>query len=234
MVPRGHPRDSAPGSSPPGELPAPTEGKDRWHPGHLSAPSWVKPFALTRMPPPKPQSPGQSRLPDCTPDPLELIFQGAVSSFLAGPRVSGAQDAQHHTDPHLPQGYLVHDLQTTLWTVSLLFKSPPGEGGKISREDPSQLERQFFIRVSTAAVKPRLCRPSNDNRAFRRAWGDHFPPRPHQKPVRPLPYYPIFCQKGIQLHQPAAPSRCGQSLWPLMATSHVATLPPPNTHTHSS
>ncbi|XP_049713553.1 uncharacterized protein LOC126061206 isoform X2 [Elephas maximus indicus] len=103
MVPRGHPRDSAPGSSPPGELPAPTEGKDRWHPGHLSAPSWVKPFALTRMPPPKPQSPGQSRLPDCTPDPLELILQGAVSSFLAGPRVSGAQDAQHHTDPHLPQ-----------------------------------------------------------------------------------------------------------------------------------
>lgn len=45
--------------------------------------------------------------------------------------------------PTSKTGYLVHALQTTLWTFSLLFKSPPGERGKKkSRGDPSQLERK--------------------------------------------------------------------------------------------
>ncbi|KAJ8788236.1 hypothetical protein J1605_022530 [Eschrichtius robustus] len=32
-------------------------------------------------------------------------------------------------------GYLVHALQTTLWTFSRLFKSPPGERGKKNPEE---------------------------------------------------------------------------------------------------
>lgn len=44
------------------------------------------------------------------------------------------------------------------------------------------MERKKFKRVSTAAKKPRLCRPSNDNKAFRRARRDRFPPRSDQKP----------------------------------------------------
>lgn len=37
--------------------------------------------------------------------------------------------------PTSETGYLVHALQTTLWTFSLLFKSPPGEGGKKNPEE---------------------------------------------------------------------------------------------------
>ncbi|XP_030774495.1 uncharacterized protein LOC104653965 [Rhinopithecus roxellana] len=51
-------------------------------------------------------------------------------------------------------GYLVHALQTTLWTCSLLFKSPTGERGKkkIQRRSKS-IGRKNFKRVSTEAEK---------------------------------------------------------------------------------
>ncbi|XP_047549441.1 protein transport protein sec31-like [Lutra lutra] len=39
--------------------------------------------------------------------------------------------------PTSKTGYLVHALQTTLWTFSLLFKSPPGEGGK--KKNPEEI-----------------------------------------------------------------------------------------------
>lgn len=56
-------------------------------------------------------------------------------SLQAGRRVSKAQQATSPHRPRLLPGYLVHALQTTLWTFSLLFKSPPGERGKKNPEE---------------------------------------------------------------------------------------------------
>lgn len=58
--------------------------------------------------------------------------------------------------PTSQTGYLVHALQTTLWTFSLLFKSPPGEGGKKNPEEIRvnwKEKKKKFKRVSTAAKK---------------------------------------------------------------------------------
>lgn len=53
--------------------------------------------------------------------------------------------------------------------------------------------------------QPRLCRPSNDNRAFRRVRGDRFPTQTWPETRHPQPHCPSFRQKGFQLHHREAP-----------------------------
>ncbi|XP_038520338.1 uncharacterized protein LOC111095785 isoform X2 [Canis lupus familiaris] len=107
-----------------------------------------------------------------------------------------------------PRGYLVHALQTTLWTFSVLFKSPPGEGGKKkSRGDPNQLERKKkkFKRVSTAAKKAQTLPTFKRQQGFQEGAGRPLPTRTWPETRHPQPHCPSFRQKGFQLHHREAP-----------------------------
>ncbi|XP_077914903.1 uncharacterized protein LOC118531852 [Halichoerus grypus] len=174
---------------------------------------------------------GQSRLCSATPSAEKPTLPQDLPSTLV--RRSPERSTQdRRTDSDFPPGYLFHALQTTLWTFSLLFKSPPGEGGKKkSRGDPSQLERKKkkkFKRVSTAAKKPRLCRPSNDNRAFRRVRGDRFPPRPGQKPGTPSHTAPLSGRRDFNSTTGRPPS------WSWASTEIKHLLPAPRLQDLSS
>lgn len=88
---------------------------------------------------------GQPALgPPCrSPPPGDLPGPPALPPNAPAGAASGVQTQRGDPPPQPPSalgltpfsptsktGYLVHALQTTLWTFSLLFKSPPGEGGK--------------------------------------------------------------------------------------------------------
>ncbi|XP_055271865.1 uncharacterized protein LOC129548938 [Moschus berezovskii] len=81
---------------------------------------------------------------------------------------------------------------------------PEKQGGKNPEEIRVNWKEKNFKRVSTAAKKPRLCRPSNDNKAFRRALGDCFPPRSDQKPGT-LGHFPPLAGRENSTLPPAAP-----------------------------
>lgn len=134
-------------------------------------------------------------------------------------------------------GYLVHALQTTLWTCSLLFKSPTGERGKKkSRGDPSQLEEKISKGCPQRRKKPRLYRPSNYNRAFRRMRRQGFPPGPHQKPAHPSHTARLSGRKDSNSTTRRPPSCC----WAVAEAVHgipqvvTAPHPPPSTLEGSS
>ncbi|XP_063492725.1 uncharacterized protein [Symphalangus syndactylus] len=91
-------------------------------------------------------------------------------------------------------GYLVHALQTTLWTCSLLFKSPTRERGKKNPEEIQVNWKKKFQKGVHRGEK-RLYRPSNYNRAFRRMRRDGFPPGPHQKPAHSSHIAPLSARK---------------------------------------
>lgn len=67
--------------------------------------------------------------------------------------------------------YLVLALQTRFGFSHFYLRFLPGTKKKIQRRSES-IEKITFKRVSTAAKKPRLYQPSNDNRAFRRVRGE--------------------------------------------------------------
>ena len=108
----------------PGEPPGPV----RWT---ISPPS-VRPASACQ--PGRPPPPRGTRLPTGRDDrsrwgsPRSLgTARGPLGTFDLAP-----------FSPTSKTDYLVHALQTTLWTFSLLFKSPPGEGGgKIQRRSES-------------------------------------------------------------------------------------------------
>lgn len=58
--------------------------------------------------------------------------------------------------------------------------------------------------------QPRLCRPSNDNKAFRREQGDCFPPGPDQKPGTLSLILPLSGRKTANLPQEAPFSVLGK------------------------
>nr|KAF6403609.1 hypothetical protein HJG59_010026 [Molossus molossus] len=86
------------------------------------------------------------------PGPQET-YTVAGRSLHAAQQVSRAQHPASRPRFRLSPDYLVHALQATLWTFSLLFKSPPGEGGK--KKIQRRSESKSFKRVSTAAKKMR-------------------------------------------------------------------------------
>lgn len=113
---------------------------------------------------------GQPALgPPCrSPPPGDLPGPPALPPNAPVGAASGVQTQRGNPPPQPPSalgltpfsptsktGYLVHALQTTLWTFSLLFKSPPGEGGK--KKNPEEIrvnwKEKKFKRVSTAAKK---------------------------------------------------------------------------------
>ncbi|XP_066895414.1 uncharacterized protein [Kogia breviceps] len=112
-----------------------------------------------------------------------------------------------HYGETIPPGWPA-DLQSTAGNIPTPTHTSPGvhpeKEGKKSRGDPSQLERKILKRVSTAAKKPRLCRPSNDNKAFRRERGDRFPHGPDQKPGTPGHVPPLSGRENSSL-PPEAP-----------------------------
>nr|XP_025749818.1 uncharacterized protein LOC112840607 isoform X2 [Callorhinus ursinus]XP_025749819.1 uncharacterized protein LOC112840607 isoform X2 [Callorhinus ursinus] len=77
---------------------------------------------------------GQSRLCSATPSAEKPTLPQDVPSTLVH-RSPERSTQDRRTDSDFPSGYLFHALQTTLWTFSLLFKSPPGEGGKKNPEE---------------------------------------------------------------------------------------------------
>lgn len=114
---------------------------------------------------------GQPALgPPCrSPPPGDLPGPPALPPNAPAGAASGVQTQRRDPPPQPPSalgltpfsptsktGYLVHALQTTLWTFSLLFKSPPGEGGK-KKKNPEEIrvnwKEKKFKRVSTAAKK---------------------------------------------------------------------------------
>ncbi|XP_029812085.1 uncharacterized protein LOC115306050 isoform X2 [Suricata suricatta] len=102
--------------------------------GHLSAPSKVQPLALYLDPTAQVPALRQNRLCNATPSPKKPTLPQDVPSTLVN-RSPERSTQDRGTDSDFPLGYLVHALQTTLWTFSLLFKSPLGEGGKKNPEE---------------------------------------------------------------------------------------------------
>lgn len=111
--------------------------------------------------PPSPPSvrPASLRPPGCPPSAHRALPGGSQSPCSADTRsnwdnirspgaTTGAPGALSLTpfSPTSKTGYLVHALQTTLWTFSLLFKSPPGkEGKKIQRRSESIEKKKKIV-----------------------------------------------------------------------------------------
>lgn len=80
-----------------------------------------------------PGPPGPPRHPDTSPVTLQCRRTLPLEQPRESRRSKGRIPGRSRPDslpPTSQTGYLVHALQTTLGTFSLLFKSPPGEGGK--------------------------------------------------------------------------------------------------------
>ncbi|XP_057606248.1 uncharacterized protein LOC130861412 isoform X2 [Hippopotamus amphibius kiboko] len=152
---------------------------------HPPAPSSVKPLVHTPTRWPKPWRPGQSRLCNATLGPKKPALLRDDPSRLAG-------------------GSPKHSKQYPCHRPRLLAESTRRRRKKNSSGDPSQLERKIFKRVSTAVKKPRLCRPSNDNKTFGREPGDRFAPGPDQKPGTPGHIPPLSGRENSSL-PPEAP-----------------------------
>nr|XP_037861453.1 uncharacterized protein LOC103248820 [Chlorocebus sabaeus] len=101
------------------------------------------------------------------------------------------------------------------------------EGKKKSRGDPSQLEEKISKGCPQRRKKPRLYRPSNYNRAFRRMRRDGFPPGPHQKPAHPSHPAPLSGRKDSNSTTRRPPSCCWAVAEAVHGIPQVATAPPP-------
>lgn len=134
----------------------PARGPDSdFSPGETSGPLLGPPAPPSAREAASP-APGRPRHPGA-PAPLQgrrTLRPGRLRSPGAARGPPGAL-ALTPFSPTSETGYLFHALQTTLWTVSLLFKSPPGEGEKkIQRRSESiEKKKKLFKRVSTAAKK---------------------------------------------------------------------------------
>nr|XP_053784063.1 uncharacterized protein LOC123479428 isoform X2 [Desmodus rotundus] len=186
MVQAQAPRPKPPGQCHPGPR-TPTRGRD-------------VPFTLASG---SPERSTQHRGPDSDFFPGEP--PGPVLWTISPPSVRPASACQPGRPPpprgtRLPTDYLVHALQTTLWTFSLLFKSPPGEGGgKIQRRSESiEMEK-----VSKGCPQRRKSPDSADlqtTTGFSGGCGRPLPTGTRPEAWHPQPPRPSFRQKGLHLH----------------------------------
>lgn len=119
-----------------------------------------------------------------------------------------------------PRGYLVHALQTTLWTFSLLFKSPPGEGGrKIQRRSESIGKKK----ISKGCPQRQKSPDSADLQTTTRLSGESGETTSHPDLTRnqaPSATFPLLQAERTPVYTGGPLPGAGQTLRPFMATPH--------------
>ncbi|XP_029812083.1 uncharacterized protein LOC115306050 isoform X1 [Suricata suricatta] len=174
--------------------------------GHLSAPSKVQPLALYLDPTAQVPALRQNRLCNATPSPKKPTLPQDVPSTLVN-RSPERSTQDRGTDSDFPLGYLVHALQTTLWTFSLLFKSPLGEGGKKNPEEIRVNWKEKKVRKGVhSGEKAQTLSTFKRQQGFQEGVGRPLPTGTWPETRHPQPHCPSFRQKGFQLQTGRPPS----------------------------